>query len=107
MQPAYYEDFKEIKKKIWSMLENAVTDRSSPFRIPVFICGNQSDLDGRIVVLRKADIKNNLVQLKKFKSKCPTCKKKSQYPFSPFCSKKCADLDLMKWLSDQHQININ
>ena len=36
------------------MLENAVTDRSSPFRIPVFICGNQSDLDGRIVVLRKA-----------------------------------------------------
>tara|TARA_Y100001968_G_scaffold114116_1_gene103578 strand:+ start:827 stop:1426 length:600 start_codon:yes stop_codon:yes gene_type:complete len=62
MQPAYYENFKEIKKKIWSMLENAVTDRSSPFRIPVFICGDQSDLDGRIVVLRKADIKNNLVQ---------------------------------------------
>jgi len=62
MQPAYYEDFKEIKKKIWSMLENAVTDRSSPFRIPVFICGDQSDLDGRIVVLRKADNKKNLVQ---------------------------------------------
>ena len=62
MQPAYYEDFKEIKKKIWSMLENAVTDRSSPFRIPVFICGDQSDLDGRIVVLRKADNRNNLVQ---------------------------------------------
>ena len=62
MQPAYYEDFKEIKKKIWSMLENAVTDRNSPFRIPVFICGDQSDLDGRIVVLRKADNKNNLVQ---------------------------------------------
>ena len=62
MQPAYYEDFKEIKKKIWSMLENAVTDRSSPFRIPVFICGDQSDFDGRIVVLRKADNKNNLVQ---------------------------------------------
>ena len=62
MQPAYYEDFKEIKKKIWSMLENAVTDRSSPFRIPVFICGDQSDLDGRIVVLRKTDKKNHLVQ---------------------------------------------
>ena len=62
MQPAYYENFKEIKKKIWLMLENAVTDRSSPFRIPVFICGDQTDLDGRIVVLRKADKKNNLVQ---------------------------------------------
>ncbi len=51
MQPAYYEDFNEIKKKIWSMLNNAVKDRSSPFRIPVFICGDQSDFDGRIVVL--------------------------------------------------------
>ena len=58
----YYEDFTEIKKKIWSMLNNAVKDRSSPFRIPVFICGNQSDFDGRIVVLRKSDQSNNLVQ---------------------------------------------
>ena len=62
MQPAYYEDLKEIKKKIWLMLENAVTDRGSSFRIPVFICGAQSDLDGRIVVIRKADNKNNLIQ---------------------------------------------
>ena len=62
MQPAYYEDFSEIKKKIWSMLNNAVTDRGSQFRIPVFICGDQSDFDGRIVVLRKSDQKNNIVQ---------------------------------------------
>jgi len=64
MLPAYYEDFTEIKKKIWSMLENAVTDRSSPFRIPVFICGDQSDLDGRIVVLRKAKEEKIQVRLK-------------------------------------------
>ena len=62
MQPAYYEDFNEIKKKIWSMLNNAVKDRSSPFRIPVFICGDQSDFDGRIVVLRKSDEANKLIQ---------------------------------------------
>ena len=62
MQPAYYEDFTEIKKKIWSMLDDAVTNRSSQFRIPVFICGDQSDFDGRIVVLRKSDQTNNLVQ---------------------------------------------
>ena len=62
MQPAYYEDFKEIKKKIWSMLDDAVTNRSSQFRIPVFICGDQSDFDWRIVVLRKSDQTNNLVQ---------------------------------------------
>ena len=62
MQPAYYEDFNEIKKKIWSMLDDAVTNRSSQFRIPTFICGNQSDFDGRIVVLRKSDQSNNLLQ---------------------------------------------
>ena len=62
MQPAYYENFKEIKKKIWSMLDDAVTNRSSQFRIPVFICGDQSDFDGRIVVLRKSDQSNNLLQ---------------------------------------------
>ena len=62
MQPAYYEDFTEIKNKIWSTLNNAVTDRSSQFRIPVFICGDQSDFDGRIVVLRKSDKQNDIVQ---------------------------------------------
>ena len=62
MQPAYYEDFKEIKKKIWSMLEDAVTNRNSQFRIPVFVCGDQKDFDGRIVVLRKSDQSNNLLQ---------------------------------------------
>ena len=62
MQPAYYENFKEIKKKIWSMLDEAVTNRSSQFRIPVFVCGDQKDFDGRIVVLRKSDQTNNLLQ---------------------------------------------
>jgi 3-hydroxyisobutyrate dehydrogenase len=62
MQPAYYEDFDEIKKKIWLMLEDAITNRSSQFRIPVFICGDQSEFDGRIVVLRKSDQKKNIVQ---------------------------------------------
>ena len=63
MQPAYYEDFNEIKKKIWFMLDDAVTNRASQFRIPTFICGENSDFDGRIVVLRKSDQKNNLIQL--------------------------------------------
>ena len=62
MHPAYYEDFKEIKKKIWLMLDDAVTNRGSQFRIPTFICGDQSSFDGRIVVLRKSDQQNRLVQ---------------------------------------------
>ena len=59
---SYYENFREIEKKIWLMLNDAVTNRKSPFRIPVFICGEKSDFDGRIVVLRKADKNNKIVQ---------------------------------------------
>ena len=62
MQPAYYENFEEIKNKYWSMLDDAVTNRGSPFRIPVFICAHQDEVDGRIVVLRKSDRSNNLLQ---------------------------------------------
>ena len=62
MQPAYYDNFKEIENKYWSMLEDAVTNRNSPFRIPVFICANQNEIDGRIVVLRKSDRVKNLLQ---------------------------------------------
>ena len=58
----YYEDFTEIKKQIWSMLNNAVKNRSSQFRIPVFSCGDNTNIESRIVVLRKSDEDNNLVQ---------------------------------------------
>ena len=62
MQPAYYENLEEIQNKYWSMLDDAVTNRGSPFRIPVFICAHQDEIDGRIVVLRKSDRANNLLQ---------------------------------------------
>ena len=59
---SYYEDSQEIEKKIWDLLTKAVKDRSSEFRTPVFICGNDKDLDGRVVVLRIADQKNRFIQ---------------------------------------------
>jgi len=61
-QVSYYENFNEIEKKLWNLLTEAVKDRSSEFRTPIFICGNNKDLDGRVVVLRKADQKNNFIQ---------------------------------------------
>jgi pyridoxamine 5'-phosphate oxidase len=61
-QVSYYEDPKEIEKKIWELLTQAVTNRTSNFRTPVFICGNAENIDGRVVVLRKADQQNNFVQ---------------------------------------------
>ena len=62
MQPAYYENLEEIQNKYWSMLDDAITNRGSQFRIPVFICAHQNEVDGRIVVLRKSDRENNLLQ---------------------------------------------
>jgi pyridoxamine 5'-phosphate oxidase len=59
---SYYEDFNEIEKKIWNLLASAVSDRNSEFRTPVFICGSDNDLDGRVVVLRKASQQNNFIQ---------------------------------------------
>ena len=59
---SYYENPNEIEKKIWNLLTNAVKDRSSEFRTPVFICAYQDEVDGRIVVLRKSDRVNNLLQ---------------------------------------------
>ena len=62
MQPAYYDNLEEIQNKYWSMLDNAVTNRGSQFRIPVFICTHQDEVDGRIVVLRKSDRENSVLQ---------------------------------------------
>ena len=59
---SYYEDFKEIEKKLWALLTRAVSDRNSEFRTPVFICGDKNNLDGRVVVLRKADEQNLTLQ---------------------------------------------
>ena len=61
-QVNYYEDSNEIEKKLWALLIRAVNDRSSEFRTPVFICGDKNTLDGRVVVLRKADEKNLSLQ---------------------------------------------
>jgi endogenous inhibitor of DNA gyrase (YacG/DUF329 family) len=38
------------------------------------------------------------------KDKCPTCKKPSQEAYKPFCSKRCADIDLGRWLNGSYAI---
>mgnify|MGYP001193710133 FL=1 len=45
---SYYENPIEIEKKIWNLLVKAVKDRSSEFRTPVFICGNDKDLENKL-----------------------------------------------------------
>jgi len=36
--------------------------------------------------------------------KCPICKKDTVPAFRPFCSKRCADVDLGRWLKGDYAI---
>ena len=38
------------------------------------------------------------------KKKCPICGKPTVEEFKPFCSKRCADIDLNRWLSGSYVI---
>ena len=34
-----------------------------------------------------------------YSKKCPTCHKPTVQEYRPFCSRRCSDIDLAKWLS--------
>ena len=45
---------------------------------------------------------NNIVHLKD--GKCPICNKGRAQRYRPFCSKRCADLDLGRWFNEDYHI---
>jgi len=60
-KPDYYNNLDKIYSKIWDLLNDGLKNRNAPFHIPVFICGNKNKFDGRIVVLRGVDEKENRI----------------------------------------------
>ncbi len=46
---------------------------------------------------------DNVVKLKPTRP-CPICGKPSSQQFHPFCSARCADIDLNRWLSGAYVI---
>ena len=36
--------------------------------------------------------------------RCPLCGKPTQRAFRPFCSRRCADLDLARWIGGNYRI---
>lgn len=36
---------------------------------------------------------------------CPICQKDTNEQYRPFCSKRCADVDLHRWLGGQYAIS--
>ena len=53
------------------------------------------------------EISNLFKKKNKRKLKCPNCNSASLEDYYPFCSQKCSDLDLYKWLSDQNSIDLD
>ena len=75
-KPDYYNNLDKVYLKIWNLLDLGLKNRDAPFHIPVFICGNENNFDGRIVVLRgvndkekklwfHSDIRSNKIKILK------------------------------------------
>jgi uncharacterized protein len=37
---------------------------------------------------------------------CPICERPAQLRYKPFCSKRCADVDLNRWLTGKYAIPV-
>jgi len=37
--------------------------------------------------------------------RCPVCGKPTEETYRPFCSRRCADVDLQRWLAGIHRIS--
>ena len=60
-KPDYYNNLDKIYAKILLLLDNGFKNRDNPFHIPVFICGENKNFDGRIIVLRGFDKKEKIL----------------------------------------------
>lgn len=40
----------------------------------------------------------------KRRAKCPICGKPAEAKFRPFCSARCADIDLGRWLGEEYRV---
>ena len=61
IKPDYYNDLDKVYLKVWELLKEGLQNRDLPFHIPVFICGDKGNFDGRIVVLRGVDEKEKKI----------------------------------------------
>jgi uncharacterized protein len=46
----------------------------------------------------------NEIDRKTSAARCPLCGKPTDLAYKPFCSKRCADIDLNRWLSGVYAI---
>ena len=39
-------------------------------------------------------------------SKCPICSREAEEKYRPFCSKRCADVDLARWMTGAYAVPV-
>ncbi len=39
-------------------------------------------------------------------ARCPICDKKADVKLTPFCSKRCADIDLIRWVEGKYSVPV-
>jgi endogenous inhibitor of DNA gyrase (YacG/DUF329 family) len=40
----------------------------------------------------------------RIQAQCPVCRKAADEKYKPFCSKRCADIDLGRWLKESYRV---
>ena len=40
----------------------------------------------------------------RIQAKCPVCGKPADAKYQPFCTKRCADIDLGRWLKESYRV---
>ena len=48
----------------------------------------------------------NEIDRKTLSARCPICGKPTDVALKPFCSKRCADIDLNRWLSGVYAVPV-
>ena len=53
------------------------------------------------------DRSDNVIPLRPRGAPCPICSRPAHADYRPFCSKRCADVDLHRWLGEGYRIEGN
>jgi len=60
-KPDYYNKIDKAYYKTWELLNQGLANRNATFHIPVFICGEDNNSSGRIIVLRSLNEKEKKI----------------------------------------------
>ena len=55
-------------------------------------------------IIQLSDAKEEAEKAKNSGAKCPQCGASAIKPHTPFCSRRCAQIDLGKWLNEDYRV---